>query len=108
MKKNITDLITEFKSLEGQELLAEYNQLIKLCDTLLTDFPDQLGTEPYYSLTLDVIDRAFSLRLAFGSNKFYDGGDFDYELRSRSWHLLLKVVPADEKMQNAVTRFFKG
>jgi hypothetical protein len=108
MKKNITDLVAQFKSLEGQELLAEYSQLIKLCDTLLTDFPDQLRTEPYYSLTLDVIDRAISLRLGFGSNKFYDGSDFDYELRIRSWHLLLKVVPTDEKMQNVVTRFFKG
>jgi hypothetical protein len=108
MSKNSTDLITEFKSLEGLDLLAEYAKLIKLCDTLLTDFPDLLRTEPYYSLTLDVIDRAFSLQVGFGSNKFYDNSNFDYELRIRSWELLLKVVPADEKMQNAVTRFFKG
>jgi hypothetical protein len=108
MKKNITDLITEFKSLNGLELLAENAQLIKLCDTLLADFPDQLRTEPYYGLTLDAIDRAFSLQVGFGSNKLYDNSDFYRELLLRQIALLKLVVPADEKMQNVIDRVFRG
>lgn len=106
--KNSTDLITQFKSLEGLSLLHEYDQLIKLCDTLLADFPEQLRTEPFYGLTLDVIDRAFSLQIGFGSNKLYDNSDFYHQLLIRQWKLFKLVVPANEKMQKVVDRFYKG
>jgi hypothetical protein len=108
MNSNIEDLIKDLKSFQESDTVANHKQLLKLCDILLNDFPDQLRKEPFYSFSLDVINELMELRLDLGSKKQYDGSDLYSETIIREMNLLKKVVRGDEKMQKIINRLFRG
>jgi hypothetical protein len=105
---NIENLTKEFKSFQESDPIKNYKQIFNICDVLLHDFPNTLRQEPFYSLTLDVINELIELRIEIGSRKMFDGSDLDLEILIREMNLLKSVVPEDEKMQNIINRLFRG
>lgn len=105
---NIENLTKQFKSFQESDPIKNYMLLLNICDVLLHDFPNALRQEPFYSLTLDVINELIELRIEIGSRKMFDGSDLDLEILIREMNLLKSVVPEDEKMQNIINRLFRG
>jgi hypothetical protein len=109
MNNNIEDLKKDFKSFqESDNTLKNHMELLNICDVLLNNFPDELRKEPFYNLSLDVINELMSLRVGIGSTRMYEDTDLDTEIIIREMNLLKKVAPADEKMQKVITRLFIG
>ena len=108
MNNNVENQTKEFKSFQESDTIKNHMKLLNICDTLLNDFPNELRKEPFYSLSLDVINELMSLRIGIGATRMYEGQDLDLEIIVRQMNLLKSVVPSDEKMQKIINRLFRG